>query len=71
MFTAFKYGVPPHGGMAPGIDRMLMLILDEPNLREVQAFPANASGADQMMGSPSTLDDDQLEELGIEIIKED
>lgn len=71
LFTAFKYGVPPHGGMAPGIDRMLMLILDEPNLREVQAFPANASGADQMMGSPSTLDDEQLEELGIEIIKED
>ena len=71
LFTAFKYGVPPHGGMAPGIDRMLMLILDEPNLREVQAFPANASGADQMMGSPSILDDDQLEELGIEIVKED
>ena len=71
LFTAFKYGVPPHGGMAPGIDRMLMLILDEPNLREVQAFPASASGADQMMGSPSTLDDEQLEELGIQIIKED
>lgn len=71
LFTAFKYGVPPHGGMAPGIDRILMLINDEPNLREVQAFPANASGADQMMGSPSTLDDEQLEELGIEISKED
>ncbi|MBP3635873.1 MAG: aspartate--tRNA ligase [Bacilli bacterium] len=71
LFTAFKYGVPPHGGMAPGIDRILMLINDEPNLREVQAFPANASGADQMMGSPSTLDDEQLEELGIQIIKED
>ena len=71
LFTAFKYGVPPHGGMAPGIDRMLMLILDEPNLREVQAFPANASGADQMMGSPSILDNEQLEELGIEIVKED
>ncbi len=71
LFTAFKYGVPPHGGMAPGIDRMLMLILDEPNLREVQAFPPNASGQDQMMGSPSTLDDEQLEELGIKIIEED
>ncbi len=71
LFTAFKYGVPPHGGMAPGIDRILMLINDEPNLREVQAFPANASGADTMMGSPSTLYDEQLEELGIEISKED
>jgi aspartyl-tRNA synthetase len=71
LFTAFKYGVPPHGGMAPGIDRILMLINDEPNLREVQAFPASASGADNMMGSPSVLNDEQLEELGISIIKED
>ena len=71
LFTAFKYGVPPHGGMAPGIDRMLMLILDEPNLREVQAFPTSASGADQMMGSPAVLDDEQLEELGIKVIEEE
>ncbi len=71
LFTAFKYGVPPHGGMAPGIDRILMLIKDEPNLREVQAFPVSSSGMDQMMGSPSILDDEQLEELGIEIVKED
>ena len=71
LFTAFKYGVPPHGGMAPGIDRILMLIKDEPNLREVQAFPTSASGADNMMGSPSNLDESQLEELGIQILKED
>lgn len=71
IFTAFKYGCPPHGGMAPGIDRILMLIQDEPNLREVQAFPTSASGTDLMMGSPNTLDDSQLEELGIEIVKED
>ena len=71
LFTAFKYGVPPHGGMAPGIDRILMLINDEPNLREVQAFPASSSGQDQMMGSPSVLDDSQLEELGIKIVEED
>ena len=71
LFTAFKYGVPPHGGMAPGIDRMLMLMLDEPNLREVQAFPASASGADQMMGSPAELTDEQLEELGIKIDTEE
>ena len=70
MFTAFKYGVPPHGGMAPGIDRILMLIKDEPNLREVQAFPASSSGYDAMMGSPSVLSNSQLEELGI-VIKED
>lgn len=71
LFTAFKYGVPPHGGMAPGIDRIIMLIQDEPNLREVQAFPVSASGADLMMGSPSTLKDEQLEELGLKIEKED
>ena len=72
IFTAFKYGCPPHGGMAPGIDRILMLIQDEPNLREVQAFPPNASGADQMMGSPSELTREQLRELGIKIeVKKD
>ena len=69
IFTAFKYGCPPHGGMAPGIDRILMLIKDEENLREVQAFPPNASGQDLMMGSPSELEPIQLEELGI-MIKE-
>ena len=69
IFTAFKYGCPPHGGMAPGIDRILMLIKDEPNLREVQAFPPSASGQDLMMGAPSELEPIQLEELGL-IIKE-
>ncbi len=67
IFTAFKYGCPPHGGMAPGIDRILMLIKDEPNLREVQAFPTSASGQDFMMGSPSELTRQQLKELGIKI----
>ena len=65
MFTAFKYGVPPHAGMAIGIDRLLMIIKDEDNLREVQAFPVSSSGIDYMMGSPSTLDKSQLDELGI------
>ena len=69
IFTAFKYGCPPHGGMAPGIDRILMLIQDEPNLREVQAFPPSASGQDLMMGAPSDLTPVQLEELGIVIKK--
>ena len=67
IFTAFKYGCPPHGGMAPGIDRIIMLLLDEENLREVQAFPTSASGADLMMGSPSELTKDQLNELKIKI----
>ena len=70
LFTAYKYGAPPHGGMAIGIDRILMIIKDEDNLREVQAFPASASGIDYMMGSPSTLDKNQLDELGI-VIKEE
>ncbi len=65
IFTAFKYGCPPHGGMAPGLDRILMLIQDEPNLREVQAFPPSASGQDLMMGSPAELMPEQLEELKI------
>ncbi len=70
LYTAFKYGVPPHGGMAAGLDRILMLILDEDNLREVQTFPTGAAGVDQMMGSPSSIDKKQLEELGI-VIKEE
>lgn len=71
VFTAFRYGCPPHGGMAPGIDRILMLIQDEPNLREVQAFPTSASGQDMMMGSPSELTQEQLDELGITFVKEE
>ncbi len=70
IFTAFQYGCPPHGGMAPGIDRIIMLIQDEPNLREVQAFPTSASGQDQMMGSPSVLTPQQMEELHL-LIRED
>ena len=65
IFTSFKYGCPPHGGMAPGLDRILMLIQDEPNLREVQAFPPSASGQDLMMGSPAELTKEQMDELKI------
>ena len=65
IFTAFKYGCPPHGGMAPGIDRILMLLTNEDNLREVQAFPTSSSGADLMMASPSEISNKQLQELGI------
>jgi len=70
IYSAFQYGCPPHGGMAPGIDRILMLILDEPNLREVQAFPTSASGIDMLMNSPSEITSTQLQELGISIKEE-
>ena len=67
LYTAFKYGVPPHAGMAPGIDRIIMLLRDEPNLREVQAFPPNVNGEDKMMGSPSEITEEQLREVHIKI----
>lgn len=70
LITAFKYGCPPHGGMALGIDRIIMILKDESNLREVQAFPVSTSGQDLMMGSPSTLEPKQLEELSIKIKEE-
>ena len=70
LITAFKYGCPPHGGMALGIDRILMIIKDEVNLRGVQAFPASTSGMDYMMGSPSKLEKSQLDELGIKVKEE-
>lgn len=67
LLQAFKYGVPPHGGIAPGIDRFIMAALGEPTLREVIAFPASASGKTSVMNAPSTVDEAQLKELGIKI----
>ena len=67
LYTAFQYGVPPHAGMAPGIDRIIMLLRDEANLREVQAFPPNVNGEDKMMGSPSEISETQLREVHIKI----
>ncbi len=67
LYTAFQYGAPPHAGMAPGIDRIIMLLKDEPNLREVQAFPISPSGEDKMMGCPSNLTEQQLREVHIKI----
>jgi len=67
MLTAFKYGVPPHGGIAPGLDRFLMAILGEPSVREVMAYPTSASGSTSVLNAPSEATDVQLKELGIKI----
>ena len=66
MLNAFKYGAPPHAGCAFGVDRILMELIDETNVRETLAFPKNGSGVDVMMDSPSTVDPMQLKELGLE-----
>lgn len=68
MITAFKYGAPPHGGSAPGVDRIVMLLADEPNIREVILFPMNQKAEDLMMGAPSEVSSKQLRELGIRFI---
>lgn len=68
MINAFKCGAPPHGGSAPGIDRMVMLLAGEPNIREVVLFPMNQKAEDLMMGAPSTVSMKQLRELSIRII---
>jgi aspartyl-tRNA synthetase len=67
MLSAFRFGAPPHGGLAPGIDRMLMLLADEPNLREVVAFPLTQGAEDLMMQAPSAVSAAQLAELGLRI----
>ncbi len=67
LYTAFNYGAPPHAGMAPGIDRILMLLKDEENIREMVAFPLGANGADAMMGCPNEVFEKQLRETHIKI----
>ena len=70
MLTAFTYGVPPHGGIAPGIDRFMMAVLGEPSVREVMAFPTSSSGQTSVVDAPSKVDKKQLAELGISILNE-
>ncbi len=67
MLNALRYGAPPHGGSAPGVDRIVMLLADEPNLREVVAFPMNQKAEDLMMGAPSAVTERQLRELHIRL----
>lgn len=67
LYTAFQYGAPPHAGMAPGIDRIIMLLTGEDNLREVQLFPPNVSGQDNLMGGPTEVTEQQLRETHIKI----
>jgi aspartyl-tRNA synthetase len=69
MLTAFTYGVPPHGGIAPGLDRFLMAVLGEPSVREVMAYPTTASGQTSVLDAPSGATEGQLKELGINIAK--
>lgn len=67
MLEAFEYGVPPHGGIASGLDRFISILQGEPNIREVMAFPKTGDGRDLMMDAPADLDKKQLKELGIEV----
>jgi aspartyl-tRNA synthetase len=67
MLNAFRYGAPPHGGSAPGIDRIVMLLADEPNLREVILFPLNQQGEDLMMGAPAEIPAARLKELSLKL----
>ncbi|MFF3328569.1 aspartate--tRNA ligase [Streptomyces sp. NPDC002888] len=69
MLRAFRFGAPPHGGIAPGVDRIVMLLADEPNIRETIAFPLNGNAQDLMMGAPTELDEARLRELHLSVRK--
>ena len=67
MINALNYGAPPHGGIAPGLDRIVMLLANEKNIREVTMFPMNQNAQDLMMNAPSEVSNDQLKELNISL----
>ena len=67
MISALNYGAPPHGGIAPGIDRIVMLLAEEKNIREVTMFPMNQNAQDLMMNAPSEVTTEQLKELNIDL----
>ncbi|MEQ1932784.1 MAG: aspartate--tRNA ligase, partial [Fimbriimonadaceae bacterium] len=71
ILEAFSFGAPPHGGIAPGIDRLVMLLTDDENIREVMAFPKMGNGYDPMMDAPSTVDEAQWKEMGLQVTKRD
>ena len=67
LYQAFQYGAPPHGGIAPGIDRIVMLLADEPNIREIIMFPFNQTAQDLMMGAPAVAGGKHLKELSLRV----
>ena len=71
LHNAFQYGAPPHGGIAPGIDRIVMLIAEEPNIREVIMFPMNQKAEDLLMGAPNQVSNQQLKDLHIKVMSDE
>lgn len=70
LYNTFQYGTPPHAGAPPGVDRMIMLITNDENLREIIAFPKNKKARDVLMGAPSKVTESQLKDVHIKVIEE-